>query len=165
MKNTLITFLILISLYSCSNKKETVNVNSDFQEWLKKNKIDSLDLSKVKGKEAFELWAYSDPMNKIDSSLVWYPNQDSSYFVISNYDNIANTRIGDSNLIDVDFHQRNSSLRKQGIAIIDSLKSMEMDIYWIDKKTIFLSFIEKDHGDKTLMKLKIGVDSLWTNIN
>ncbi|GGZ76238.1 hypothetical protein [Algibacter mikhailovii] len=165
MKNILITLFLLTSIFSCDNRKERVSINSGFAEWLKKNKIDSLDLSKIKGKEAFELWAYFDPINKTDSSLVWYPNKDSSYFMISNYDNISKLRLEDSNLIDIDFHQRNSDIKKQGISLVDSLKSMEMDIFWINNKTVFLAFIEKNHGTKTLMKLKIGVDSLWTNLN
>ena len=165
MKNILTILFLLFTIFSCNNKRERVPVNSDFENWLKKNRIDSLDLSKIKGKEAFELWAYFDPINEIDSSLVWYPNKDNSYFMISNYDNIAKSRVRDSNLIDVDFHQRDSDIKKQGISLVDSLKSMEMDVFWINNKTIFLAFIEKDHGTKTLMKLKIGVDSLWTNIN
>ncbi len=85
--------------------------------------------------------------------------------MISNFDNKSGIRIGDSNLIDIDFHERNSKIKKQGISIIDSLSSMSMDVFWIDKETVFLSFKEKEHGKKILMKLKMGIDSLWTNIN
>jgi len=165
MNKLLFIIFSTIFFYSWNNSREQVRTNTNFENWQKKNKIDSLKLSKVYGKSAFELWAYFDPINKTDSILIWYPNQDSSYFLISNFDNKSGIRIGDSNLIDIDFHERNSKIKKQGISIIDSLSSMSMDVFWIDKETVFLSFKEKEHGKKILMKLKMGIDSLWTNIN
>ncbi len=166
----LIVTILLIST-SCTKNVEQAkksysteiviyNFDEQFALWLKENNINDSDCIKIKSEEAFELWAYSYPLTKEDSLLFWYPSKDSSYYLITNYNNSTHKRIKNNN-IELGFLDVATNEKYIGVLHIDSLETWIIDYYWYDSNSFYYLLKSKYSENTTLIKMEMGVDSIW----
>lgn len=147
-----------------SSAVEVIDFDSEFNEWLNNQDLDRKMIVDSIRDRAFELWAYRDKLTESDSAFYWYLSKDSSYYLITNFNRETKNRISSeySNDIELRFLKKNDQEVFIGIALLDSLEQRSIDFYWYDSTTFY--FIENDKGteSRTLTKLKMGIDSIWT---
>lgn len=171
----ILTLVVFLTSCNYSINKDDENIDEDnnsdmayssdylFDEWLNNFNIKRGNIIDSSGKRAFELWAYFDHLAKDDSLLIWYPSKDSSYWLITNYDKINNTRIEkDYPHIDLRFLDVKHRKVYLGLLLLDSLQQRNIEHYWYDSNT-FYYFEESDKNKyRKLTKLRMEVDSIWT---
>ena len=178
MRQLIYILPILIFLISCKNDFkenslengndsepiEVIDFDSDFNRWLNKLDLENDDIIDTSEERTFELWAYRDRLTTSDSAFYWYPSKDSSFYLITNFNRETKKRISTeySNDIDLRFLNRNSKSVYIGLTLLDSLAQRSIDFYWYDSTTFF--FIENlnNNNKRNLIKLKMGIDSIWT---
>ena len=141
-----------------SSVSDSIKSNSKLKSWLNKNNI--YEIAQTSKNKAFELWAYSDKLKVKDSTHLWYPSTDSSYYLITNFNKSIGKRIDSINSIDLRFLDTKTNLVYIGIGIQDSLKNQKIDFTWTNKNTFY--FLTEYNKRKNITKVKVGVDSLWS---
>ncbi|WP_421805645.1 hypothetical protein [Flagellimonas sp.] len=178
MRQILYISTILFLLNSCNNEPkekvtelnesstpiETVDFDSDFNDWLTNQGLERKMIVDTTKERAFELWAYRDKLAESDSALYWYPSKDSSYYLITNFNRETNKRTTTeySNDIELRFLKIESQEIFIGIMLLDSLKKRSIDFYWYDSTSFFFSENQSGDEEKILTKLEMGIDSIWT---
>ena len=178
MRQIIYILTILVFLISCKNdfKKsssenenksaptEIIDFDADFNKWLDELDLDHDNIIDTTKERAFELWAYKDKLTKSDSTFHWYPSKDSSYYLITNFNRKTKNRISTehSNDIDLRFLDRNNEEVYIGLMLLDSLEQRNIDFYWYDSTTFFFIENPDGNGERTLTKLKMDIDSIWT---
>lgn len=178
MRQVLYILTILVFLISCKNdfKKnssdnennlistEVIDFDANFNKWLDDLDLDHENIIDTTIERAFELWSYKDKLTRPDSIFHWYPSKDSSYYLITNFNRKTKNRISTeySNNIDLRFLDRSNEEVYIGLMLLDSIEQRSIDFYWYDSTTFFFTENPGENGDRTLTKLKMGVDSIWT---
>lgn len=178
MRQLIYILSILIFLISCKNdfkKNSSENENSseptdvidfdtDFNRWLNELELDNDNIIDTTKEKAFELWAYRDKLTNSDSTFYWYPSKDSSFYLITNFNRETKKGISTeySNDIDLRFLKRSNDEVYIGLMLLDSLAQRNIDFYWYDSNTFFVIENLDKNSETNLIKLKIGIDSIWT---
>ena len=178
MRQILFISTILFFLSSCKNEPnkkvteitedstavEVIDHDSEFNEWLSNQDLDRKMIIDSTSDRAFELWAYRDQLTESDSAFYWYPSKDSSYYLISNFNRETKNRISSefSNNIDLRFLKMDNQEVYIGISLLDSLKQRSIDFFWYDSTTFFFIENYNEIDERTLTKLQMGIDSIWT---
>jgi hypothetical protein len=151
--------MILIFVTGCKQHSNAQNNGQDnFESWLKKYSLTRNSFSDSMSQKTFELWAYQVPVEKVPISYLKIPSNDSSYFLLTNFDKKqAKTYSG---YLSFEFLKRGTKNVYIGIEILEGKSKDILDYFWFDKTTIYI--LDKDSiGIFTLTKLKMQVDSLW----
>jgi hypothetical protein len=132
-----------------------------FNYWLGEHDLKESDFVDSVGRRAFELWAYSDPITKSDSSKYWYPSTDSSFYLVSNYNVSDGSRIEQRwSDIELGFHKTGTNEIRIGMALLDSTSKRRIDIHWRNESSIYI--LEKiDEELNYMMLLNMKNDSIW----
>ncbi|MCC5915748.1 MAG: hypothetical protein JJU02_00320 [Cryomorphaceae bacterium] len=143
---------------------EVIDFDRDFNEWLTNVELKKRMIVDTTGERAFELWAYSDKLTKSDSAFYWHPSKDSSYFLITNFNRETKNRIRSeyTDGIVLRFLKADNQEIYIGMMLLDSMKQRSIDFYWYDSTTFFFIVKEEAKKERTLTKLKMGIDSIWT---
>lgn len=129
---------------------------------LKLNKNNIIDSTKRK---AYELWAYHEPLNKDDSLYLWIPSKDSSYYLLTTYDQKKQKRIKNyESLIAFRFLDKRNDEVYVGLSQIDTSMNRQIRFYWYDEKTFIIYDKTFNKDDVTLTKLKMDNDTIQTYI-
>ncbi len=145
-----------------NNNSEQMDYGEHFNDWLANHKLIRSDFADTSVITAFELWTYAESLTREDSFYLWYPSTDSSYFLLTNYDNKTNERktfrTEDIDLRFLDNKNKNVYL---GILLFDSLTERSIDYYWYDSITFYYIEKNRDTMDFRLTKLKMKADTIW----
>jgi len=179
MRQILFILSILVILLSCKNDiqknssiyknnsahTEDIDFDADFKKWLNKLDIDPDNIIDTTRKRAFELWSYKFELTKSDSALYWYPSKDSSYYLITNFNNSTKARITKEHSKDINlqFLNRNNDEVYIGMSLLDSVEEQSIDFYWYDSNTFFFVANPNENKERMLIKLKMEIDSIWTH--
>jgi hypothetical protein len=146
--------IILTLIIACIQIKEP---NNKIDHWLRQYSL-SLDSFKVSTTErTFELWAYTWPIEKLDSSFNRASSEDSSFTLVTNF---SKKRINKGSL-EFHFIDNRSKALYIGVEILENYTGDFIDYHWIDGKSIFMSFKDSS-GIYTLEKFKMQADTVWT---
>jgi hypothetical protein len=165
------TFLILLTSCKSEHQKnltknsersirtEVTDFDGGFSEWLTSKGIERKIIVDTMGERAFELWAYRNDLEASDSAYYWYPSKDSSYYLITNYNQENKKRIITDYSKDIQLRFLKTETKEVfiGLLLLDSLEMRNIDFYWYNSTSFF--FLE---GKGSLTELKMGVDSIWT---
>ena len=137
--------------------------DSLFANWLKSN---NLTVSYFKDSLAiwqFELWAYRENLNKIDSLSFWHPSKDSSYYLLTNFDFKTGKKINNKvDYVRLQFLDVKSRIVYDGLLYMNTKIATPISFYWYDNKTIYILDKLKAKQSFILTRLSPSVDSIWT---
>jgi hypothetical protein len=145
---------LLPLIIACSQTKEP---NRKIDHWLRQYSLtwDSFKDSTLE--RAFELWAYTWPIEKLDSSFNRVASKDSSFLLITNF---SKKSINKGSL-EFHFFDNRSKALYVGVEILENYTGDFIDYHWIDGKSIFM-LLKDSSGIYTLRKYKMQADTVWT---
>ncbi len=173
----LITIVILTSILSACDQNRNENENLDykpdniaqkdpemlFRKWLSDHKLSLSSFIDTSAQKAVELWSYFDTLERKDSLYFWYPSKDSSYFLLTNYNALSGELFhGDSKDLILRFIDNKSKKVYQGLALENFADNWEIDYKWYNENTFYLLEKHKQSGEYEVLRLKMGIDSIWT---
>jgi len=154
MRQFILFTTILTLVIACTQTNES---NRKIDQWLRQYSLSWDSFKDSTSERAFELWAYTWPIEKLDFSFNRVESKDSSFSLITNF---SKNRINKGSL-EFHFLDNRSKLLYIGIEILENHTDDFIDYHWIDEKSMFM--LQKDStGIYTLTKYKMLADTIWT---
>jgi hypothetical protein len=154
MKRKHLVLITLTLFFACTHVKES---DRSIDIWLRQYDLKMDNFTDSTSMRAFELWSYTLPIDKNDSTLKRVPSPDSSFSLLTNF---KEKRINEGP-IDFHFLDNNTGTLYLGFEVLEEYADDIIDCHWIDGKSIEI-LLKDSTGFFELTKYKMQIDSVWT---
>ena len=154
MRKLILFTTILTLIIACNQIKEP---NREIDHWLRQYSLTLDNFKDLTEERAFELWAYTWPIEKLDSSFIRVASKDSSFLLVTNF----SKKRTDKGSLEFHFFDNRTKTLYIGFEILEKYTRDFIDYHWIDGKSIFM-LLKDSSGIYTLKKYKIQADTIWT---
>jgi hypothetical protein len=128
--------------------------------WLEPYNLSVDEFTDVSATYSPGLWSNSTPLTELDSSYIWFPSGDSSFYMLTNLDRNSGTLVVNNYAIEYRFLDASAEEVFAGIIERPGL-FVPMDHCWCGTKSVCILRRVGNEEDYEIFRLTVGADSVW----